>query len=89
MKVVHGNKGKGFHKLLKDATEYPYIAAQVKDFLNKVNISIPTIAKEIGMEPLTLRNLLRRDDRGFTEEDYNVIIKAAQEIKDREEKEII
>ena len=87
MKADHGKTGKYY--TLKGATEYPYIAAQVKDFLNKVNISIPAIAREIGMEPLTLRNLLRRDDRGFTEEDYNVIIKAAQELKDREEKEII
>lgn len=87
MKADHGKTGKVY--ALKGASSYPYIAAQVKDFLNKVNIPIPAIAREIGMEPVTFRNLLRRDDRGFTEEDYNVIIKAAQGIKDREEKEII
>lgn len=87
MKADHGKTGKVY--ALKGASSYPYIAAQVKDFLNKVNIPIPAIARKIGMEPVTFRNLLRRDDRGFTEEDYNVIIKAAQEIKDREEKEII
>ena len=87
MKADHGKTGKVY--ALKGASSYPYIATQVKDFLNKVNIPIPAIAREIGMEPVTFRNLLRRDDRGFTEEDYNVIIKAAQELKDREEKEII
>ena len=84
-----GNHGKGKHHLLKGAASYPYIAAQVKDFINKAGVTIPAIAREIGMDPITFRNLLRRDDRGFTEEDYNVIIKAVQEIKDNEEKEII
>lgn len=86
-----GRKGRGKYHMLKGTSEYPYCAAQIKDMLEKMSAPVATVGKALGMNPVTFRNLLRRDDRGFSEEDYNVIMKAIQQVRDdrNKNKEII
>lgn len=68
--------GRGWYNKVGE-TDMPYCAAQVKDLLTKLNVPISAVGKAIGMDPARFRNLLRIDARGFSEEDYNVIMKAA------------
>ena len=74
--------------VLKGRKEYPYDAAMVKDYIRKSNVKVSAVARAIGMDDIKLRNILRWDNRGFTEEDYNVIIKAVESVKQQENEEI-
>ena len=80
--------GRGWYNKVGEA-DMPYCAAQVKDLLTKLNVPISAVGKAIGMDPARFRNLLRIDARGFSEEDYNVIMKAAQEVRAEKDKEIM
>lgn len=80
--------GKGWYNKLGE-TDMPYCAGQVKDLLTKLQVPISAVGKAIGMDPNKFRNLLRIDARGFSEEDYNVIMKAAQGVRQERNKEIM
>lgn len=69
--------------VLKGLKEYPYNAAMVKDYIDKSGVRVSAVAKVIGMDDIRLRNILRWDNRGFSEEDYNVIVEAVESIKQR------
>lgn len=61
--------------------EYPFNVADAKLEMDRKNVSIPELAREIGNFPVPkLRNIFRYDTRRFTKEEYNVILKAIDEV---------
>lgn len=62
--------------------EYPYNVADVKKELQDNSVTIGELARVMGNFPVaTLRNIFRYDNRRFTKEEYNVILKCIDEIK--------
>lgn len=62
--------------------DYPYNVADAKEELEKANVNIAELARTMGNFPANkLRNIFRYDNRRFTREEYNVILRAIQEIK--------
>lgn len=60
--------------------ERPYLGADVKQVMSRFGISIPELAKAIGMTASDLRNLLVSDSRMFTKQEYFVILKAVNNV---------
>lgn len=60
--------------------ERPYLGADVKQVMSRFGVSIPELAKAIGMTTLDIRNLLTSDSRMFTKQEYFVILKAINNV---------
>lgn len=60
--------------------ERPYLGADVKQVMSRFGVSIPELAKAIGMTASDLRNLLVSDSRMFTKQEYFVILKAVNNV---------
>lgn len=65
--------------------EYPFNSGDIKSIMKQRRIKFKQLAEELGMDVIQLRNMFRWDTRRFTEQEYNVIMKAitlAEENKD-------
>lgn len=63
--------------------EYPFTIRDAKDEIERYHISMVDLAKTMGNFPIIkLRNIFRYDTRRLTQEDYNIILRAIQEIVD-------
>lgn len=66
--------------------ELPFTVADAKAELKKNNVNIAELARALGnFPPVKLRNIFRYDTRRFSREDYDIILRAIQEVvKSRE-----
>lgn len=66
--------------------ELPFTVADAKAELKKNNVNITELARALGnFPPVKLRNIFRYDTRRFSGEDYDIILRAIQEVvKSRE-----
>lgn len=67
-------------------SELPFTVADAKAELKKNNVNITELARALGnFPPVKLRNIFRYDTRRFSGEDYDIILRAIQEVvKSRE-----
>lgn len=74
------SKGRYASRQRPRTEEYPFNVGDAKRELQKNNITIGQLASVLGIDQPKLRNIFRYDNRRFTRDDYNVILKAIDEI---------
>ena len=80
-------KGRYATNYLPRTEQYPYNVKDAKTLLDEYKINISELAKAMGNFPaVKLRNIFRYDYRRFTKEEFDVILKAIDQIN--KEKEI-
>ena len=80
-------KGRYATNYLPRTEQYPYNVKDAKTLLDEYKINISELAKAMGAFPaVKLRNIFRYDYRRFTKEEFDVILKAIDQIN--KEKEI-
>lgn len=80
-------KGRYATNYLPRTEHYPYNVKDAKNLLDEYKINISELAKAMGDFPaVKLRNIFRYDYRRFTKEEFDVILKAIDQIN--KEKEI-
>ena len=77
-------KGRNAREYLPRTEEFPYNVADAKKLLEQNDITIGKLAKAMGNFPEhKLRNIFRYDNRRFTKQDFDVILKAIDDINDK------
>lgn len=79
-------KGYASSKPRPRTEEYPFTVADAKEELKKNNVNIAELARALGnFPPVKLRNIFRYDTRRFTRQDFEIILRAIQDVvKSRE-----
>lgn len=76
-------KGATAHLPRPRTDEYPFNVGDAKEELKKNHITLASLARCMGNFPAPrLRNIFRYDNRRFTREEYNVILKAIEIAKE-------
>lgn len=86
MTTIGEDLPKGRAQQIRKTTEYPYNVLDAKQVLKDNNVNLAQLSRAMCNFPSAkLRNIFRYDYRRFTKEEFNVILKAIDNIvKERE-----